>query len=108
MRPRFSTRWRLVLASSLLAAWLGSTGIRGDEPRPAAFPAATETKPATVDEAIALVDLSTFPLLNGADEPTLRRRAVLTYTAPGTVREALPGRSRSSLGGVGSRRPTCR
>jgi hypothetical protein len=37
--------------------------------------------PATVAEAVNVLDLTTFPLLKGADEPSSRTVAQLSYNA---------------------------
>ncbi len=48
----------------------------------------TPLDPATVDEAAKILNLETFPLLDGAEAPGLRRMASLSYTAKADVRKA--------------------
>jgi hypothetical protein len=45
-------------------------------------------KPATVIEAVRVLDLTTFPLLKGAKEPVNRSVARLSYTAPSDCKTA--------------------
>ncbi|MBI5758574.1 MAG: hypothetical protein HZA46_08660 [Planctomycetales bacterium] len=45
-------------------------------------------KPATVTEAVRVLDLTTFPLLKGAKEPVNRSVARLSYTAPSDCKTA--------------------
>lgn len=44
--------------------------------------------PATLAEAIKVLDLREFPLLSGAEEPAQQTVAVLSYQSPGTVKAA--------------------
>ncbi len=44
--------------------------------------------PATVEQAARVLDLSTFPLIDGANAPGARQVASLTYTASGDVKSA--------------------
>ena len=39
-------------------------------------------KPATVAEAVKVLDLATFPLMKGANEPSERNVARLSYNVP--------------------------
>ncbi len=43
-------------------------------------------KPATVEQATKILDLSTFPLMDGAKSDRARHMAHLTYSAPGNVK----------------------
>jgi len=49
---------------------------------------ANADEPATVESARAVLDLSRFPVPDGAEAPTRRRPAALAYEAPGTVADA--------------------
>ena len=45
--------------------------------------------PATVEQAARVLDLSTFPLMDGAKPPESRHMANLSYVAPGDPKTAL-------------------
>jgi len=49
---------------------------------------AKPAKPATVAEAVKVIDLSTFPLIEEPERPLVRRIAGLSYQAKGSVKEA--------------------
>jgi hypothetical protein len=49
---------------------------------------ATARRPATVDEAAKVLDLSTIPLLQGANAPAHRRSAELFYEGKADVKKA--------------------
>jgi hypothetical protein len=67
--------------------WL-AVGVLGCGLEPAQGQVPPARKPATVEEAAQVLDLETFPLLDGADEPGERRMASLFYQAKGEVRKA--------------------
>lgn len=49
---------------------------------------AVQSQPATPAQAAAVLDLTTFPVMDGASFPGMRSLATLTYLAPGTVGKA--------------------
>lgn len=56
---------------------------------------AAERKPATVADAVKMIDLSKFPLLPGAKEPGMRTVAQLSYLAPSTCQAAFEFQKKS-------------
>lgn len=59
---------------------------------------AAETLPATVAEAVKVIDLRTLPLMVGAEPPQHRNVAGLSYTAPGTVKSVFEFHRKQLLG----------
>jgi hypothetical protein len=83
--------------ASLTPAWSGSSLLRQASiavyllwasPAWAQEQEATAPKPATVQEAAKVLDLSTFPLLEGAKAPGHRRMAELYYEGKADVKKA--------------------
>jgi hypothetical protein len=72
---------------AVLWAWL-ALGTIGAGPAQAIGQEAAPRKPATVAEAAKVLDLETFPLLDGAENPGRRRMASLFYQAKGEVKTA--------------------
>lgn len=69
----------LVPALSLLLVFAGGSCSGAED--------AASRKPATVEEAAKVLDLSKFPVMKGAEEPAQQTLANLSYNAPGKVKE---------------------
>ncbi len=65
-------------------------------------------KPATVAEAEQVLDLQTFPRLEGADEGGSRTMAHLSYQAPGEVKKLMNSSANTSPSGNGKNCPNRR
>ncbi len=65
----------LIAMSGIASSWHSQAA--GSAPNP----------PATVTEAAQVLDLATFPLVDGAEAPRQRNVANLSYRAPGTVEQ---------------------
>ncbi|MGE5213703.1 MAG: hypothetical protein ACM3NN_08435 [Nitrospirota bacterium] len=88
MNKMLYLRWRAVMGKVFvvcaLACLLGcgaKKGTAGDSTNSDA-----PGTPATAEQAAKVLDLSTFPLINGAQPPASRQVASLTYTASGDVK----------------------
>jgi hypothetical protein len=90
-QPDGCLRFRAVMAKVLAACALVCLSACG--PKKASTDNTTSDgpiqKPATVEQAAQILDLSTFPLMDGTNPEMARQMAHLTYAAPGNVKAGL-------------------
>ena len=84
---RSRTVVRKIFAVCALACFLGCGSKKGTAEETAS--ADTNKPPATVEEAAKVLDLSNFPLMDGARSSESRHVANLSYVAPGDPKKAL-------------------